>query len=106
MSIPSQSDAEHDRISAADIEKMATLARLDLNPDEASRYAASLNHILSMMDRLSAIDTEGVEPLRNPFDGVQPLRDDVVNALIDREAFQAVSGAHQNGLYLVPKVIE
>lgn len=93
-------------VSPADIDKMASLARLALNPDEAGRYADSLNHILTLMDRLQAIDTEQVRPLRHPFDGIQPLRSDVADAVIDREAFQQVASAHQDGLYLVPRVIE
>lgn len=58
------------------------------------------------MDTLKAIDTEGVEPLKSPFDHPQPLRQDVVSETNHREEYQAVAPATEAGLYLVPRVIE
>lgn len=93
-------------LSAADINKIAKLAHLQITDDECQRYAASLNNILSMMDHLQTLDTTGVEPLKSPFDIAQPLRDDVPTEPNRREAYQAVAPATQDGLYLVPKVID
>ena len=58
------------------------------------------------MESLKGIDTEGVEPLKSPFDNPQPLRIDRVSENNQREAYQAVAPAIQDGYYLVPRVIE
>ena len=58
------------------------------------------------MDSLKSIDTEGVEPLKSPFDNPQPLRADVVTESNHRDEYQAVAPETQDGLYLVPRVIE
>ena len=94
------------QLEAADVLKIATLAQLQLSQEEAARYASSLNQVLSLMDTLSSVDTEGVTPLRSPFDHAQPLREDRATAEIDRSRFQAMAPATQDGLYLVPRVIE
>jgi len=93
-------------LSATDINKIAKLAHLQISDDECQRYAASLNNILAMMDHLQTVDTTGIEPLKNPFDTPQPLRNDVPTEPNRREAYQAVAPATQDGLYLVPKVID
>ena len=58
------------------------------------------------METLKGIDTDGVEPLKSPFDHPQPLRDDIVAEPNRRDDYQAVAPATQDGLYLVPRVIE
>jgi aspartyl-tRNA(Asn)/glutamyl-tRNA(Gln) amidotransferase subunit C len=85
---------------------IAHLARLSLDHAQCTEYATSLNKILHMMDTLKAIDTDGVEPLKSPFDHPQPLRADVVSETNHREDYQAVAPAVQDGLYLVSRVIE
>mgnify|MGYP001468082052 FL=1 len=55
---------------------------------------------------MQAVDTEGVEPLAHPLEATQRLRADVVSETNQREAYQAIAPAVENGLYLVPKVIE
>jgi aspartyl-tRNA(Asn)/glutamyl-tRNA(Gln) amidotransferase subunit C len=94
------------QLGATDINAIAKLAHLQITDEECQRYAASLNHILSMMDHLQTVDTTGIEPLKNPFDNAQPLRDDVPSEPNRREAYQAVAPATQDGLYLVPKVLD
>jgi aspartyl-tRNA(Asn)/glutamyl-tRNA(Gln) amidotransferase subunit C len=59
-----------------------------------------------MVDTLQAVDTSGIEPMANPLDATQRLRADVVSEENQRERFQAIAPASENGLYLVPKVIE
>lgn len=93
-------------LGATDINNIAKLAHLLLNDEESARYAASLNNILSMMDHLQTVDTTGIEPLKNPFDSPQPLRNDIPTEPNRREAYQAVAPATQDGLYLVPKVLD
>lgn len=93
-------------LTAQDVEKIAVLSRLAIDDSKAAAYAESLNKVLSLMQALQRIDTTGVEPLKSPFDYPQPLRDDVVTEPNRREDYQAVAPATQDGLYLVPRVIE
>ncbi len=103
----SSSDVQHSaELNAQTVSQIANLARLSLNDTQSAEYAQSLNKILGMMETLKAINTDGVEPLKNPFDHPQPLRPDVVSESNHREEYQAIAPAVQDGLYLVPRVIE
>ena len=103
----STSDAQHSEdLNAQTISQIAHLARLSLNDTQSTEYAQSLNKILGMMETLKGINTDGVEPLKSPFDHPQPLRKDVVTETNHREEYQSVAPAVQDGLYLVPRVIE
>lgn len=103
----STSDAQHSAgLNAETVSAIAHLARLSLNETQSAEYAQSLNKILGMMDTLKGINTDGVEPLKSPFDNPQPLREDAVSEVNHREEYQAVAPATQDGLYLVPRVIE
>jgi len=97
----SNSDAQHSAdLNPETVLQIANLARLSLNDTQSAEYAQSLNKILGMMDALKGINTDGVEPLKSPFDHPQPLRDDVVTESNHREAYQAIAPAVQDGLYL------
>ncbi|PTQ87232.1 Asp-tRNA(Asn)/Glu-tRNA(Gln) amidotransferase subunit GatC [Agitococcus lubricus] len=89
-----------------DINKIAHLARLGLSDEEKSRYTDSLNNILGLIDDLQAVNTQGIAPLSHAVDVTQPLRPDVVTESNQRDAYQQIAPAVQDGLYLVPKVIE
>ncbi|WP_445116288.1 Asp-tRNA(Asn)/Glu-tRNA(Gln) amidotransferase subunit GatC [Acinetobacter sp. WZC-1] len=103
----STSDARHaEDLNAETISAIAGLARLSLNETQSAEYAQSLNKILGMMETLKGIDTDGVDPLKSPFDHPQPLRQDTVTETSHREQYQAIAPAVQDGLYLVPRVIE
>jgi len=99
-------------ITAADIEKAAKLARIRLDAADVPELSQRLNNILAMVDRLQEVDTAGIEPMANPLDATQRLRADAVtepagtDALNVRAAFQAIAPSAEQGLYLVPKVIE
>ena len=93
-------------LNAQTVASIAHLARLSLNNVQSAEYAQSLNKILGMMESLKGINTDNVEPLKSPFDHPQPLRADVVSETNHREDYQAVAPAVQDGLYLVPRVIE
>ena len=100
-------DEQHSAdLNAQTVSAIAHLARLSLDDAQSAEYAQSLNKILGMMETLKGIDTEGVEPLKSPCDHAQPLREDVVSETNHREQYQAVAPAVQDGLYLVPRVIE
>ena len=93
-------------ISREDIEKIAVLARIRLDDEQIQALENDLGNILHLVDQLSAADTDNVEPLAHPLDAVQRLRADEVTEGNQREAFQAIAPATENGLYLVPRVIE
>jgi len=93
-------------ISREDIEKVAVLARIRLDEEQIPALENDLGNILSLVDQLSAADTDSVEPLAHPLDAVQRLRADEVTETSQREAFQAIAPATEDGLYLVPRVIE
>lgn len=93
-------------IDRADIAKLAKLARIEISDADADAAAASISDVLALVDQLQAIDTDGVLPMAHPLDAVQRLRADEVTEINQREAFQAIAPATQDGLYLVPKVIE
>ncbi|SEP93775.1 aspartyl/glutamyl-tRNA(Asn/Gln) amidotransferase subunit C [Solimonas aquatica] len=88
------------------IRQVAHLARLELKPEQVAHYSQQLSDIMTLVDQLSSVDTAGVEPMAHPLDMHQRLRSDVVSEPDQREQFQAIAPEVDNGLYLVPKVIE
>ncbi|AGI22941.1 Asp-tRNA(Asn)/Glu-tRNA(Gln) amidotransferase subunit GatC [Pseudomonas sp. PDM23] len=93
-------------LERSDVEKIAHLARLGLEEADISRTTDTLNNILGLIDAMQAVDTDGVEPLAHPLEATQRLRADAVTEENRREAYQAIAPAVEDGLYLVPKVIE
>ncbi|OEY65214.1 Asp-tRNA(Asn)/Glu-tRNA(Gln) amidotransferase subunit GatC [Marinobacter sp. X15-166B] len=93
-------------ISREDIEKVAVLARIQVTDEQIAGLETDLGNILNLVDQLQAADTDAVEPLAHPLDAVQHLRADVVSETDQRDAFQALAPATEEGLYLVPRVIE
>lgn len=93
-------------IDRTDIEKLGELARIHISDKNAQASTKSINEVLALVDQLQAVDTSNVEPLANPLDAHQRLRLDQVSEVNRREAFQAIAPATEDGLYLVPKVIE
>jgi aspartyl-tRNA(Asn)/glutamyl-tRNA(Gln) amidotransferase subunit C len=93
-------------LSIEQVQQVAHLARLALRPEQADHYARQLSSILEMVGQLSRADTAGVEPMAHPLEMHQRLRPDAVTEADRREVFQAIAPAVENGLYLVPKVIE
>ena len=97
-------------LTATDLERIAHLARLSLDPAQSGPMLARLNSFFSTVEAMRAVDTTGVEPLAHPLAAVQDvqlrLRDDVVSEPDQREANQRSAPAVEDGLFLVPKVIE
>ena len=89
-----------------DVINIAHLARLAIKDEDIPRYAQNLTDILALVEQMSEIDTASVEPMAHPFDAVQRLREDNITESNQREHFQAVAPQTEDGLYLVPKVIE
>jgi aspartyl-tRNA(Asn)/glutamyl-tRNA(Gln) amidotransferase subunit C len=89
-----------------DIEKIAHLARLGVSDDDIPSYAHDLSAILGLVEQLNNADTTDVSPMAHPLDATQRLREDVVTESDQRERFQALAPRVEDGVYLVPKVIE
>lgn len=94
------------KVSRQEILSVANLARLGIDEGTASSYADEISKVLSLMQTLSSVDTTDVTPLANIHEVCQELRADVAHHDIDRARNQSVAPAIENGLYLVPQVIE
>ena len=97
-------------LTPSDVQRIADLARLELEPAERAAALEQLNGFFEIVERMRAVDTRGVEPLYTPLAAVRPvrlrLREDAVTEDDAREANQRSAPAVQDGLYLVPRVIE
>jgi aspartyl-tRNA(Asn)/glutamyl-tRNA(Gln) amidotransferase subunit C len=94
-------------LTRAQIESIAYLARLELEPAEIPVYQESLSRIIDLVGQLDRADTAGVAPMAHPLPGLtQRLRPDVVTEEDRHELYQASAPQVAAGLYLVPKVIE
>ncbi len=89
-----------------DVEKIAHLARLQISDSDTLEVAQRITNILEMIDQMQDVDTSNVAPMAHPFDASQRLRPDVVTETDQRDYYQKIAPATQDGLYLVPKVIE
>lgn len=93
-------------LNESDVDRIAKLARLGIRPEQRSAYAQDLSTILDLVEQMSQADVAGVEPMAHPLDMQQRLRADEVTESDQRDRFQSVAPAVENGLYLVPRVIE
>ena len=93
-------------ISEQDIARVAELARIRLEPATVSEVTRRIGTILGMIGQMDAVDTSNVTPMAHPLDTVQRLRPDEVTESDQRERFQAIAPQAEDGLYLVPRVIE
>jgi len=93
-------------LSPDQIRRLARLARIALEPAEGEAVLAQLNRVLGLIDEMRAVDTGASEPMAHALDVVQRLRADTVTESDQHELFQSVAPAVENGLYLVPRVIE
>lgn len=97
-------------LTSQDISRIAHLARLELSPQESERMLTRLNGFFDIVEQMRSVDTTGIEPLAHPVAVVQDislrLRPDMVTETNQREANQRSAPAVENGLFLVPKVIE
>jgi aspartyl-tRNA(Asn)/glutamyl-tRNA(Gln) amidotransferase subunit C len=89
-----------------DVEKIAHLARLDMQPNDAASLQQDLSNILDLVEQMNAVDTQNVQPMAHPLSMSQRLREDAAVEQNQRDDYQAISPAVEKGLFLVPKVIE
>lgn len=93
-------------LSFDDVRRIADLAYIETNEKEAHIVLAQLSDIFNLIEQMQAVDTSGVEPMSHAQDVTQRLRDDIVTESNQRERFQVMAPQVEEGLYLVPKVIE
>ncbi|MEO8855989.1 MAG: Asp-tRNA(Asn)/Glu-tRNA(Gln) amidotransferase subunit GatC [Burkholderiaceae bacterium] len=97
-------------LTPSDIARIADLARLELTPAQGVRMLDQLNGFFDLVQQMRAVETSGVQPLAHPFETISDialrLRKDVVSESDNRSANQRSAPAVENGLFLVPRVIE
>ncbi|MCX8566164.1 MAG: aspartyl/glutamyl-tRNA(Asn/Gln) amidotransferase subunit C [Glomeribacter sp. 1016415] len=97
-------------LTLTDVKKIAQLARLELATGEDERTLIELNNFFDLVAQMQLVNTDGIEPLAHPIEQIQEarlrLRDDTVTEIPTRDEYQRNAPATQDGLYLVPKVIE
>ena len=93
-------------LTANDVTRLANLARLQLSGPQAEHTLGQLNAVFALIEQLQAVDTAGVEPMSNPIAMNLRLRPDEVTESDARERYQQAAPSVEQGLYLVPRVIE
>jgi aspartyl-tRNA(Asn)/glutamyl-tRNA(Gln) amidotransferase subunit C len=93
-------------LTLSDVKRIALLARIEVTDAEAGHALGQLNDIFKLIEQLQSVDTSGVEPMSHPLGGSQRLREDMAGSTENREASMRNAPAQQDGLFLVPKVIE
>ena len=93
-------------LDAKEVEKIAHLARLAIGDADVPEYARNLSRILDLVEQMNAVNTDDVTPMAHPLELSQRLRPDQVTESDQREHFQTIAPRVEDGLYLVPKVIE
>ncbi len=93
-------------LSTDDIKRIASLARIEIDDAQAQATQGQLNTIFGLIAAMQAVNTTGIAPMAHAQEVFQRLREDAVTESDRRDAFQAIAPAVENGLYLVPRVIE
>ena len=93
-------------INHKEIIKLAELARIQLNDETIKETTKSITDVLCLIDQLGAAKTSDIQPMAHPTDAFQRLRADEVTESDQRQTFQDLAPLAENGLYLVPKVID
>ena len=93
-------------LDLSDVKRIAHLARIEIDDAGAQTALQQLSGILGLIEEMQAVNTDGIAPMSHSQDVTQRLREDIVSETNQRELFQSIAPAVENGLYLVPKVIE
>ena len=97
-------------LTLTDVKRIAHLARLELADADAEHTLVQLNDFFGLVEQMQAVDTTGIAPLAHPIEQIEDvalrLRNDAVTENVNRDDYQRPEPAVQDGLYLVPKVIE
>jgi aspartyl-tRNA(Asn)/glutamyl-tRNA(Gln) amidotransferase subunit C len=93
-------------LSLEEVRRIAELARIGISDVEAAAVQTQLNDIFELIGQMQRVNTEGVEPMSHAQGSALRLREDLVTEPDQREPFQRLTQHVDQGLYLVPKVIE
>jgi aspartyl-tRNA(Asn)/glutamyl-tRNA(Gln) amidotransferase subunit C len=93
-------------LTLEDVHRIAHLARIEIDAEAAGDVHRKLEAIFTLINELLAVDTTGIEPMAHAQDVALPLRADEVTETDQHVLFQSVAPAVEDGLYLVPRVIE
>lgn len=93
-------------LTLPEVKRIAWLARIEITDAEAEAAQAQLNGIFGLIEQMQSVDTEGVAPMAHGQDVVQRLREDRVTETDRHALYQSIAPQVEDGLYLVPKVIE
>jgi aspartyl-tRNA(Asn)/glutamyl-tRNA(Gln) amidotransferase subunit C len=93
-------------IERHEIEKLAMLSRIAISDSTIVEVSQRLGSVLDLVDQLQGVNTEGDQAMSHPMQAIQRLREDEVSELNQREALQKIAPDTEEGLFLVPKVIE
>ena len=93
-------------VGPEDINKIAHLARLHIDEEKVEKISGDISNILSLVDQLQSANTDQIEPMAHPMDAAQILRADEVTETNKRDKLQTIAPNTEDGLFLVPKVIE
>lgn len=97
-------------LSTQEIQRIAQLAKLDLNPEQGEKMRGQINAFFEIVEQIKSVDTSGITPLAHPYDAVREvqlrLRPDLASEPNQRESNQQSAPSVEDGLFLVPKVIE
>ncbi len=93
-------------LDKSDIDKIAWLARFSISQEDIPNYLHDVSNILKLVEKMNSVNTDDIEPLAHPLEITARLRDDKVTETDQREHFQKIAPAIDDGHYLVPKVIE
>jgi aspartyl-tRNA(Asn)/glutamyl-tRNA(Gln) amidotransferase subunit C len=94
------------RITRAEVEHVARLARLALTEDEIEQFNEQLEVILEHAAQVAALDTHDVPPTAHPLPLVNVLRADVPQPSLDREEVLAMAPAAEDGRFRVPRILD
>jgi aspartyl-tRNA(Asn)/glutamyl-tRNA(Gln) amidotransferase subunit C len=89
-----------------EIKKIAHLARININENEANKVSEKLEGILGLIDQMTQVNTESIEPMAHALDIKQPLREDKVTEVDIREKSLKLSNETDQSMFIVPRVIE
>ena len=85
---------------------IAELAQLEVKDEMINQYADKMTAMLNLIEEMQSVNTDNIEPVSNPLDAVQTMRDDKVTEKDLRDEYQAIAPEVDSGLYLVPRVVE
>ena len=93
-------------LSPEEVKKIAFLARLSIKEENIEQYSEDLSGILDFVEQMDAANVDDIEPMAHPQDAMQRLREDTVTEVNQRKKLMSNAPLQQDGLFLVPKVLD